>query len=131
MRIVFNTLEGSYALCLLANLVQLAHFEREASLPGLSFPTFTVILTYIFATLFYVTYYKIQGGVNWFIGKLPKLRSKQTIKSHPLASGIGMVCSTNGSGCKFRNATRETTVTFIVERSNDRYIVGAIFGGFS
>lgn len=45
MRIVFNTLEGSYALCLLANLVQLAHFEKDSSLLGLSFPTFTVVLT--------------------------------------------------------------------------------------
>lgn len=43
MRIVFNTLEGSYALCLLANLVQLAYFEKETTLPDLSFPTFTVI----------------------------------------------------------------------------------------
>lgn len=44
MRIVFNTLEGSYALCLLANLIQLAYFERNNTLPGLSFPTFTVSL---------------------------------------------------------------------------------------
>lgn len=43
MRIVFNTLEGSYALCLLANLVQLANFEKNTKLPDLAFPTFTVI----------------------------------------------------------------------------------------
>lgn len=42
MRIVFNALEGSHALCLLANLVQMAHLERHSTLPGLCFPTFTV-----------------------------------------------------------------------------------------
>ncbi|KAB7504674.1 Ubiquitin-protein ligase E3B, partial [Armadillidium nasatum] len=40
LRIVFNTLEGCYALCLLANLVHLAYLERETSLPELAFPTF-------------------------------------------------------------------------------------------
>lgn len=42
LRIVFNALEGNYALCLLANLIQLAHFERETTLPEIIFPTFTV-----------------------------------------------------------------------------------------
>lgn len=42
MRIVFNTLEGSYALCLVANLLQLAYIERETVLKDLCFPTFTV-----------------------------------------------------------------------------------------
>lgn len=42
MRIVFNTLEGSYALCLLANLIQLAYIERHTTLKDLCFPTFTV-----------------------------------------------------------------------------------------
>lgn len=45
MRIVFNTLEGSYALCLLANLLQLAFMERDGALKDLSFPTFTVLAT--------------------------------------------------------------------------------------
>jgi ubiquitin-protein ligase E3 B len=45
MRIVFNTLEGSYALCLLANLLQLAFMERDGALKDLSFPTFTVVVT--------------------------------------------------------------------------------------
>ncbi|RZC40397.1 hypothetical protein BDFB_001114 [Asbolus verrucosus] len=45
MRIVFNTLEGSYALCLLANLLQLAYMERDGALKDLSFPTFTVVVT--------------------------------------------------------------------------------------
>lgn len=48
MRIVFNTLEGSYALCLLANLIELAHFEKETILPDQSFPTFTVNLFTLF-----------------------------------------------------------------------------------
>jgi ubiquitin-protein ligase E3 B len=42
MRIVFNTLEGNYALCLLANLIQLAYVQREDALKDLAFPTFTV-----------------------------------------------------------------------------------------
>lgn len=45
MRIVFNTLEGSYALCLLANLIQLAYIERHTTLKELCFPTFTVVVT--------------------------------------------------------------------------------------
>lgn len=42
LRIVFNTLEGSYALCLLANLVHLAYEECSTSLPMLAFPKFNV-----------------------------------------------------------------------------------------
>jgi ubiquitin-protein ligase E3 B len=42
MRIVFNTLEGNYALCLLANLIQLAYVHREDVLKDVAFPTFTV-----------------------------------------------------------------------------------------
>ncbi|KAJ8917808.1 hypothetical protein NQ315_010714 [Exocentrus adspersus] len=45
MRIVFNTLEGSYALCLLANLIQLAYIERHTTLKDVCFPTFTVVVT--------------------------------------------------------------------------------------
>ncbi|XP_060527674.1 ubiquitin-protein ligase E3B [Cylas formicarius] len=45
MRIVFNTLEGSYALCLLANLIQLGYIERNTTLKNLCFPTFTVVVT--------------------------------------------------------------------------------------
>ncbi|XP_072380057.1 ubiquitin-protein ligase E3B [Diabrotica undecimpunctata] len=45
MRIVFNTLEGSYALCLLANLIQMAYIERNSTLRELCFPTFTVVVT--------------------------------------------------------------------------------------
>ncbi|XP_066246822.1 ubiquitin-protein ligase E3B [Euwallacea similis] len=45
MRIVFNTLEGSYALCLLANLIQMGYIERKLALKDLCFPTFTVVVT--------------------------------------------------------------------------------------
>ncbi|CAH1155824.1 unnamed protein product [Phaedon cochleariae] len=45
MRIVFNTLEGSYALCLLANLIQLAFIERHTTFKEICFPTFTVVVT--------------------------------------------------------------------------------------
>lgn len=42
LRIVFNALEGSYALCLLANIVQLASIEREEVLKEFYYPSFTV-----------------------------------------------------------------------------------------
>lgn len=42
MRIVFNTLEGSYALCLVANIIQLGYIEIHGALQTLCFPTFTV-----------------------------------------------------------------------------------------
>ncbi|XP_033230447.1 ubiquitin-protein ligase E3B isoform X2 [Belonocnema kinseyi] len=45
LRIVFNALEGSYALCLLANLVQLATIEREEILKDAYFPSFTFVVT--------------------------------------------------------------------------------------
>ncbi|KAK4297692.1 hypothetical protein Pmani_029911 [Petrolisthes manimaculis] len=44
LRIVFNTLEGSYALCLLANLVHLAYEESSTSLPKLAFPKFNFVV---------------------------------------------------------------------------------------
>lgn len=55
LRIVFNALEGSYALCLLANLIQLANIEREEVLRELCFPSFTVsyfsIMQHIYSDL--------------------------------------------------------------------------------
>ncbi|KAJ0180720.1 hypothetical protein K1T71_004124 [Dendrolimus kikuchii] len=45
LRIVFNTLEGNYALCLLGNLVQLAHFEREYAMNETYYPTFVLVVT--------------------------------------------------------------------------------------
>ncbi|CAH0701610.1 unnamed protein product [Spodoptera exigua] len=45
MRIVFNTLEGNYALCLLANLVQMAHCERDHAQPETYHPTFVLVVT--------------------------------------------------------------------------------------
>ncbi|XP_043677000.1 ubiquitin-protein ligase E3B isoform X3 [Vespula pensylvanica] len=45
LRIVFNALEGSYALCLLSNLIQLANIEREEVLRDSYFPSFTFVVT--------------------------------------------------------------------------------------
>ncbi|KAK7074559.1 Ubiquitin-protein ligase E3B, partial [Halocaridina rubra] len=45
LRIIFNTLEGSYALCLLANLVQLSFEERDAIFLKLAFPKFNFVVT--------------------------------------------------------------------------------------
>uniref|UniRef100_A0A1B6LAX7 Ubiquitin-protein ligase E3B n=1 Tax=Graphocephala atropunctata TaxID=36148 RepID=A0A1B6LAX7_9HEMI len=45
MRIVFNTLEGNYALCLLANLVQLVYLQRDTTLQLVQFPMFTLVVT--------------------------------------------------------------------------------------
>lgn len=46
LRIVFNTLEGNYALCLLGNLIQLAYIERDHALPETYYPTFVVCIIY-------------------------------------------------------------------------------------
>ncbi|KAG8042714.1 hypothetical protein G9C98_005354 [Cotesia typhae] len=45
LRIIFNALEGSYALCLLANLIQLANIERDEVLKDLYFPSFIFVVT--------------------------------------------------------------------------------------
>ncbi|CAH2240226.1 jg1784 [Pararge aegeria aegeria] len=45
MRIVFNTLEGNYALCLLGNLIQLAYCEREHAQPNAYYPTFVLVVS--------------------------------------------------------------------------------------
>ncbi|XP_044002807.1 ubiquitin-protein ligase E3B [Aphidius gifuensis] len=45
LRIIFNALEGSYALCLLANIIQLANIERDEIIQEHSFPTFTFVVT--------------------------------------------------------------------------------------
>jgi ubiquitin-protein ligase E3 B len=42
LRIVFNALEGSYALCLIANLIHLAHIQRDTMLKEVAYPLFTV-----------------------------------------------------------------------------------------
>ncbi|XP_012282275.1 ubiquitin-protein ligase E3B isoform X2 [Orussus abietinus] len=45
LRIVFNALKGRYALCLLANLIQLANIEKDDVLRDLYFPSFTFVVT--------------------------------------------------------------------------------------
>ena len=52
LRIIFNTLEGSYALCLLANLVHLAHKESDRALPRLAFPEFNVSIKLLYIMSF-------------------------------------------------------------------------------
>lgn len=52
LRIVFNALEGSYALCLLANLIQLANIEKEEVLRELCFPFFTVSCSNFFSYMY-------------------------------------------------------------------------------
>lgn len=42
MKIIFNALEGSYALCLMANIVQLSYIERETTLKSHYYPTLSV-----------------------------------------------------------------------------------------
>lgn len=44
IKIVFNALEGSYALCLLGNIVQLCHIEKETTLKEFYHPELTVSL---------------------------------------------------------------------------------------
>ena len=48
-RIVFNALEGNYALCLLANLINAAYLQRETALPSLYYPAFTVNILIFFS----------------------------------------------------------------------------------
>nr|CAD7456022.1 unnamed protein product [Timema tahoe] len=45
IRIVFNTLEGNYALCLVGNLVHLAYLQKDDSLKEVFFPTFTFVIS--------------------------------------------------------------------------------------
>ncbi|XP_004930382.1 ubiquitin-protein ligase E3B [Bombyx mori] len=45
MRIVFNTLEGNYALCLLGNLIQLAHLEKDHAMKETYYPAFILVST--------------------------------------------------------------------------------------
>lgn len=42
IKIVFNALEGNYALCLLGNFVHLCHIEQETTLKELCYPEITV-----------------------------------------------------------------------------------------
>ncbi|XP_014255272.1 ubiquitin-protein ligase E3B isoform X1 [Cimex lectularius] len=45
LRIVFNALEGSYALCLIANIIHMAHIEREIILSNTNAALFTSVVT--------------------------------------------------------------------------------------
>ncbi|XP_026282026.1 ubiquitin-protein ligase E3B [Frankliniella occidentalis] len=65
LRIVFNALEGNYALCLLANLIQLAHFERDSTLPDVIFPTFTVVVTRLLESCMHYVMLKQSPLAHW------------------------------------------------------------------
>ena len=41
-KIIFNALEGNYALCLLGNIIHLCYIERESTLNEFYFPEVTV-----------------------------------------------------------------------------------------
>ncbi|KAK4876027.1 hypothetical protein RN001_012449 [Aquatica leii] len=65
MRIVFNTLEGNYGLCLLANLVQLGYIERETVLKELAFPTFTIVVTNLLESCQHYVVSKQSNLTHW------------------------------------------------------------------
>ncbi|KAJ1522162.1 hypothetical protein ONE63_002473 [Megalurothrips usitatus] len=65
LRIVFNALEGNYALCLLANLIQLSHLERETTLPEVIFPTFTVVVTRLLESCMHYVMLKQSPLAHW------------------------------------------------------------------
>ncbi|KAF5298208.1 hypothetical protein FQA39_LY02632 [Lamprigera yunnana] len=65
MRIVFNTLEGNYALCLLANLIQLAYIEKETVLKELSFPVFTIVVTNLLESCQHYVVSKQSNLTHW------------------------------------------------------------------
>lgn len=74
MRIVFNTLEGNYALCLLANLTHLAYLQKDTSFKFVHFPVFTVrsriLMLKIFVTclvpiLVYVLLKQVQSIIKY------------------------------------------------------------------
>ncbi|XP_043191371.1 ubiquitin-protein ligase E3B-like [Amphibalanus amphitrite] len=51
LRIVFNTLEGNYALCLLANLVHLAYLQEPDTLASVLCPDLSLVLTRLLESL--------------------------------------------------------------------------------
>ncbi|GLV32551.1 uncharacterized protein CBL_00739 [Carabus blaptoides fortunei] len=65
MRIVFNTLEGNYALCLLANLVQMAYIENDGVLKEVYFPTFTIIVTRLLESCQHYVVSKQSNLTHW------------------------------------------------------------------
>jgi len=46
LKILFNTLEGSYALCVVANIIHMAHIEKNSTLCDLYYPEFSVIIAF-------------------------------------------------------------------------------------
>lgn len=65
MRIVFNALEGNYALCLLANLIQLAYVQREDALKDVAFPAFTFVMTRLMESCQHYVVTKQSNLTHW------------------------------------------------------------------
>ncbi|XP_018332140.1 ubiquitin-protein ligase E3B isoform X2 [Agrilus planipennis] len=65
MRIVFNTLEGNYALCLLANITQLGYIERDTTLKEICFPSFTVVVTGLLESCQHYVVVKQSNLTHW------------------------------------------------------------------
>lgn len=104
MKIIFNALEGSYALCLMANIVQLSYIERETTLKELFYPNLTVRrIVKIFSKLSsnvqfcLKKYFSILVCTDEAIRKLPTLCCYKTVKFNALASNFRMVCTKNRS----------------------------------
>lgn len=95
LRIVFNALEGSYALCLLANLIQLANIEREEVLREICFPSFTVsyfsIMKYIDILIFYILHESFTVCCDKDAGSVSTICSCKTKQFDTLASCIRLV----------------------------------------
>lgn len=65
MRIVFNILEGNYALCLLANIIHLAYIEKDTVLPQIAFPTFTMVITKLMESCQHYVVTKQSNLTHW------------------------------------------------------------------
>ncbi|XP_067010981.1 ubiquitin-protein ligase E3B isoform X2 [Anabrus simplex] len=64
-RIVFNVLEGNYALCLLANLIQLAYIQRDDVLKDFFFPSFTFVVTRLLESCQHYVVTKQSNLTHW------------------------------------------------------------------
>lgn len=86
MRIVFNALEGSYALCLIANLVHLAYLQRETVIEEDPHPFVVSFLyaspkigLYFSSTWFNRVMNRFSVGYNQSTEQLPGVRCQQTV----------------------------------------------------
>ncbi|XP_049776175.1 ubiquitin-protein ligase E3B isoform X1 [Schistocerca cancellata] len=102
-RIVFNVLEGNYALCLLANLIHLAYIQREDALRELYFPSFTFVVTRLLESCQHYVTSKQSNLTHWhpvlgwfaqetdsaLMESIPHVRSQlQLLWSSPMVSAL-------------------------------------------